>query len=82
MARLGQMATTYTTTGSVRGSCGHNHRTLATAFSCLDSDQDGCASQGGYSDRQVMAVENGEERPLAGDEADELDRIERDACCC
>ena len=50
--------TTYTTRGSVRGSCGHNHRTIATACRCLKADQAGCRSQRGYSDRTIHAVDS------------------------
>ena len=45
--------TTYTNIGSVRGSCGHTHRTVSGAIRCLDRDQSGCAGQGGYSDRVI-----------------------------
>jgi len=51
---------TYTTKGPVRGSCGHNHRTIATACKCMQRDQSGCRSQGGYSDREVVRAD-GEE---------------------
>lgn len=44
----------FTTKGSVRGSCGHDHRTLKGAVACLKRDQRGCAKQGGYSDRTVL----------------------------
>lgn len=44
---------TYTTVGSVRGCCGHNHRSAAAAGLCVGRDQRACESQGGYSDRQV-----------------------------
>lgn len=44
---------TFTAIGNVRGSCGHNHRTIDTAAKCLRKDKQGCMSQGGYSDRQV-----------------------------
>ena len=44
----------FTCRGPVRGSCGHRHRTLATALACLKSDQRGCGSVGGYSDRDVV----------------------------
>ena len=44
------------TRGSVRGDCGHHHRTVAAAEACLEQDRRGCASQGGYSDREVYAV--------------------------
>lgn len=63
--------TGYTTCGSVRGCCGHNHRTIETAQRCVDSDQAGCARQGGYSDRSVVR-RDGEE--LSESELDELYR--------
>jgi hypothetical protein len=64
------MATTYTTRGSVRGCCGHKHRTLAAAVRCELSDQAGCRSQGGYSDRVIIVIKDGEERRLTyGDRA-------------
>jgi hypothetical protein len=47
---------TYTTTGSVRGSCGHKHRTITTAYACLCEDQRGCKNQGGYSDRDIVLI--------------------------
>lgn len=48
--------TIYTTYGSVRGCCGHRHRTPEAAQACIDRDQRGCASQGGYSDRSIATV--------------------------
>jgi hypothetical protein len=45
---------TFTTHGSVRGSCGHAHRSLETACKCLRQDQRNCKSLGGYSDRDVV----------------------------
>lgn len=39
--------------GSVRGWCGHRHRELTAAVRCLQADQAGCKSQGGYSDREI-----------------------------
>ena len=54
------MTTTYTTEGSVRGSCGHKHRTLQGAADCLKRDAAGCRSQGGYSDRSLYQID-GEE---------------------
>ena len=45
--------TRYTTRGSVRGACGHQHRTILGALRCLARDQSGCKAQGGYSDRTV-----------------------------
>lgn len=46
----------FTTTGSVRGGCGHVHLTRAAAEKCLDRDHRGCVTQGGYSDRKVVTV--------------------------
>jgi len=43
----------YTTSGPVRGSCGHYHRTIEAAVRCLERDRAGCRRQGGYSDREV-----------------------------
>lgn len=68
------MTTTYTTCGDVRGSCGHNHRRVAAAVLCLISDRDGCQSQGGYSDRVVIALDDGEPRPLNVCEEDTIGR--------
>ena len=38
--------------GSIRGACGHKHRTHAAAYQCSKDDREGCKSQGGYSDRR------------------------------
>jgi hypothetical protein len=46
----------FITEGSVRGNCGHNHRTLSGAVNCLERDSNGCHSQGGYSDRSIYQV--------------------------
>jgi hypothetical protein len=46
--------TTYTTLGSVRGGCGHAHRTIGGALRCLQRDINGCHGQGGYSDRELV----------------------------
>ena len=43
----------YITKGSVRGNCGHRHRTLTGAVRCLLRDQSGARKQGGYSDREI-----------------------------
>lgn len=48
---------TYTCRGSVRGSCGHAHRSAATALRCCQRDQAGCERQGGYSDRVVVRTD-------------------------
>ena len=53
--------TYYTTKGDVRGPCGHKHKTVRAAVACLQADAKGCRSQGGYSDRRVLGVEDGEE---------------------
>lgn len=46
---------TYTCTGSVRGSCGHAHRTESGALRCLEADRRACRAMGGYSDRVIVA---------------------------
>ena len=48
----------YTTTGDVRGRCGHRHKSLRTATACLLRDQAACCRLGGgaYSDRQVVRL--------------------------
>lgn len=76
------MAKLYTCWGSVRGGCGHAHRTLAGAEKCLRHDQQRCRQQGGYSDRAIRVIDTREEvehydvtrgpgRPLALEEAAE-----------
>lgn len=47
----------WTCNGSVRGCCGITHRTLEAAMACCAKDQQGCARQGGYSDRKPMVAE-------------------------
>jgi hypothetical protein len=53
------MKTYYTTTGSVRGSCGHKHRSIEAAEACLEQDRRDCRSLGGgaYSDRVIVEEE-------------------------
>lgn len=48
----------FTTWGSVRGDCGHAHRTIEAAEACRSRDSRGCRSQGGYSDREIRALES------------------------
>ena len=48
----------YTTYGHVRRLCGHHHRSESAAGQCVARDQNGCASQGGYSDRSVYAIDS------------------------
>jgi hypothetical protein len=69
--------TRYTTGGSVRGDCGHSHRTISAATRCLMQDQSGCRKQGGYSDRSVRAVDDGDTRALTEPEYDEYCLAER-----
>lgn len=74
------METTYTTQGSVRGGCGHKHRTISAALACRDRDQAEIRRHvggGAYSDREVVAVEGGQIRPLDDDEAALLDDLEQ-----
>lgn len=69
------LAPVYVCDGSVRGTCGHMHKTLDSAKRCLDRDSDGCASQGGYSDRSIYAIERGVMRPLDAHEERMLDAL-------
>jgi len=48
---------TYTTWGPVRGDCGHRHHSIRAAERCLASDRQGCASQGGSSDREIWVLD-------------------------
>jgi len=52
------MTTHYTTYGSVRGTCGHHHRTLKGACRCLIEDQTRCHALGGgaRSDRGIYVT--------------------------
>ncbi len=43
----------FTTRGSVRGTCGHDHTTRAAAEQCVDADRRACRSQGGRTDRRI-----------------------------
>lgn len=45
--------TYYFCNGSVRGNCGHHHKTVEAAAKCAERDCAGCRAQGGYSDRTV-----------------------------
>lgn len=46
----------WTTTGEVRGTCEHRHRTTTTAARCLVRDMDWCSAMGGYSDRRIVVL--------------------------
>ena len=50
------MKTHFTNVGNVRGECGHKHRTAAAAGDCAHRDQVWCQRQGGYSDYQLLEV--------------------------
>jgi hypothetical protein len=70
--------TKYTLTGSVRGNCGHQHTTIMGAARCSAEDQRDCQSQGGYSDRNLRVIEDGEtRRPTEGEYLDFCDCIDR-----
>jgi hypothetical protein len=47
--------TYFTSIGSVRGACGHKHKSEHAAEACIAADNRACARQGGYSDRVVAA---------------------------
>ena len=64
---------TYTTCGSVRGCCGHEHRSIKSALDCLSRDRHGCRAQGGYSDRSIVYADH---TPLSGADRDEMEREE------
>jgi len=49
--------TQYTTNGSIRGSCGHRHRTIKAAVRCLAAERRRCNRARGYSDREVIRVD-------------------------
>ena len=75
--------TYYTTKGDMRGSCGHRHKAVRTAFACLQDDAAGCRQQGGYSDRRIVGVEDGAEFtavPYDNLYAQQSEREER-LCC-
>ena len=49
----------YTTWGSVRGCCGHAHKSQEAAQVCADKDHRDCKFWGGgYSDREVRIIES------------------------
>lgn len=65
----------FTCVGDVRGQCDTHHHTIGTARRCIQRDRDGCASQGGYSDREIVAIEDGQQRELTDVEQMALDEI-------
>lgn len=50
--------THFTTRGEIRGQCPHKHKTRAGAQRCLDADSAGCRQQGGYSDREIVVIDD------------------------
>jgi len=68
------MTTYYVAAGSVRGECGHHHRTIEAALRCVERDRAAIRSLPSspygapYSDREVAAVEDGEQRALTDPE--------------
>ena len=45
----------YICIGSVRGDCGHRHRSIEAARECCDRDRRACELQGAYSDCRVYS---------------------------
>ena len=80
--------TTYFAIGSVRGWCGHHHRTIAAAVECKMKDHGGCRSLPGnaYSDRSVMAGSQGVEPAIIAGQRldcrglDEWEQEQEEAC--
>ena len=71
----------YTCKGSVRGSCGLEHATLAEAHRCCEADRAACTSPPDsltrtYSDRYVCRLDG---RNLSDAEMDALDELESEA---
>jgi len=65
----------YEAHGSVRGSCGHSHRSIRTAHVCAADDREACRRLPGgnaYSDRSVRAIEPRAFRPHELDQLDEV----------
>lgn len=77
----GTNMTTYTTTGEVRGECGHTHRTYAAALACVSRDRRDCASLGGgaYSDRHVVEIDGSTDERQESDE-EHAERLTDEAC--
>lgn len=52
-------ATTYTTRGPIRGTCGHQHRSHEAAYKCVRRESATQARHNCMTDRQVVAVIDG-----------------------
>ena len=73
----------YATRGEIRGPCGHRHKSVRTAFDCLQRDAAGCHMQGGYSDRRIVGVEDGEEfAPVPYDSLGKPMSVREKRLCC
>ena len=68
----------YITHGPTRGTCAHHHETLSSAKQCLRIDAADCRHQGGHSDREIYAVDQGERRQLTPVEREQLTNVEED----
>ena len=73
------MSPTYEARGSVRGGCGHRHRTLSSALRCAQKDQSACHSLNpsgsltrSYSDRDVVRTDG---EPLTASELRDLEGL-------
>jgi len=65
----------YSTTGPLRGQCGHVHKRLELAIACLDADDAWCIERGGRTDRRIFAVATpGGWRELNADERAAVER--------
>lgn len=60
---------TYTTRGSVRGTCGQIYSDITEAYDAVEEDHKHCKAQGGYSDRQVVRTDGA---PLTDAEGDRI----------
>lgn len=67
------MKISYTTSGNVRGACGHNHRSLIAAHQCQARDSRDCKAARGYSDRRLFVVEDGTARPVEANDMSAAD---------
>ena len=68
------MRINYITSGPVRGSCNHLHRTIKGAFICLLRDRRKCSHSGGYSDRWLQRSDG---LPFTERELDQINQFDR-----
>ena len=69
------MKTRYQNEGSVRGVCGHFHRTLSGCAACWHEDMSACTRVGGYSDRYPVAYDT----PGSSRQLNDTERAQWDA---